>query len=451
MTQGMRLTVLVLCITAWFLTACQQQPVVEPTVRPTITPTPEPTPTGQPTEPAASAFAGSRSFARQTVVLSPKGEVVIGLAAALSGDGLGALGQDILRGAELALMERPLVTLAGQQFRVVLNAQDDRCSTDGGQVVANRFAADQQVIAVVGPMCSSSCRPAARIFDAAGFTTISPSCTAPDLTMRGYAGFNRTIASDSLQGIIAAEYIFRSVEAGGLGVTRIATIHDGSAYGEGLVAVMSQRFRALGGQVVNASVINVGETDFRALLEDIGQAVPELIYFAGFPSEAARIADQRVDVGLENILFMGADGIRTQQFIDLAGRWAENTYASVSLPPESDALQAFLSLYVQTYGEAPPAPFHASAYDATHILLDAIEASARLDADGRVSIDRAAVRDYVRTLTGYQGLTGILNADGTGELSIANIGIAQVRSGIFVDVAVGRFVAGNIVLRAAGG
>jgi branched-chain amino acid transport system substrate-binding protein len=354
------------------------------------------------------------------------------LAAALSGEGLAPLGIDIQRGAELALAARPVVTVDGVAFSVVLDAQDDTCSADGGQAVANRFASDEQVVGVVGPMCSSACRAAAPIFDAGGYTTISPSCTAADLTTSDYSSFNRAVVSDAFQGVIAAEYIYNT-----LGVSRIATIHDGSPYGEGLVRVMSERFEALGGEIVAADAIAVGDTDFRGLLEDIAQEQPDLIYFAGFPAEAARIADQRGDTGLEDVIMMGADGIRTQEFIDLAGESAEGVLASTSIAASSEALDEFLALYVETYGEEPPAPFHANAFDATNILLDAIEATASVNAAGELVIDRAAISEYVRALEDYQGLTGVLNADGTGEMSVADIGISRVADGAFVQIGIG--------------
>lgn len=472
MTRSLRFVSLAIVITLIaVLTACQQTPLIQPTIRPTITPTVVPTQTPEPeataeatagaTEeataeataeatPTASAWTGGRSFARQGVSVSPESEVVIGLAVALSGEGLAPLGIDIQRGAELALAARPTVNVGDLEFAVVLDAQDDQCSADGGQAVANRFAADEQIVGVVGPMCSSACRAAAPIFDAASYTTISPSCTAADLSASEYTSFNRAVVSDALQGVIAAEFIFRSVDEGGLGVTRIATIHDGSPYGEGLVRVVSARFSELGGEVVSSDAITVGDTDFRGLLEDIAQEEPELIYFAGYPAEAARIAEQRGDAGLEDAIFMGADGIRTQEFIHLAGESGSDAYASASVAADSDALLEFLSLYAETYGEEPPAPFHANAFDATNILLDAIESTASVDANGNLIIDRDAIREYVRSVTDYQGLTGVLAADGRGEMSVADIGISQVRNGTFVEVSVGSLVEDSVVLRPAG-
>ncbi len=445
--QARLLWVAAVIIFAAAFSACGQQPQIVPTIRPTITPTGIPTATPEASaEATASARLVGRTLLRQASVVSQGGEVVIGLSAALSGEGFAPLGIDIQRGAQLALAARPTVRVGGAEFVVSLDSQDDQCSADGGQAVATRFAADERVVGIVGPMCSSACRAAAPIFDASDYTTISPSCTAADLSMSGFTSFNRAVVSDAFQGVIAAEFIFRPADQGGLGVTRVATIHDGSPYGDGLVRVMSERFTALGGQIVASDAITVGDTDFRGLLEDIAQEEPELIYFAGFPADAARIADQRGDAGLEDALFMGADGIRTQEFIDLAGDSAVGAYASTSIAADSNALSAFLSLYLGAYGEEPPAPFHANAYDATNILLDAIEATASLDLDGSLVVDRDALRMYVRNVTDYPGLTGVLNANGSGELSVADIGISQVRDNAFVEIAIGSVVDGSVVL-----
>jgi hypothetical protein len=50
-------------------------------------------------------------------------------------------------------------------------------------------------------------------------------------------------------------------------------------------------------------------------------------------------------------------------------------------------------------------------------------------------IDRAALSEYVRNdVIEFEGLTGILTADGTGEMATAIIGFAQVQGGVFVDL-----------------
>jgi|FLYN01.1.fsa_nt_gi branched-chain amino acid transport system substrate-binding protein len=366
-----------------------------------------------------------------TVVVEPDGSVVLGVAAALSGEGLAPLGEDIVRGAELAVEDRPVVTVGDAEFAVSLDPQDDQCSAEGGQAVANLYASNPEIVGVVGPMCSSACRAAAPIFDEAGYTSISPSCTAADLTTSDFASFNRAVVSDAFQGVLAADFIFNT-----LGVTRIATIHDGSPYGEGLVSVLTDAFTELGGEVVAADAVNVGDTDFRGLLEDIAQEEPELVYFGGFPAEAARIAQQLPDAGLEDVIFMGADGIKTPEFIDLAGEAAEGVYASSSVAPTSDELDSFFERYEETYDTEPTGPFSPNAYDAVNMFLDAIEAVGEVDEDGNLVIDRAALSEYIRSIQDFQGLMGVLNCDGTGECSVADIEFVHVENGEFVTDAV---------------
>lgn len=370
------------------------------------------------------------STAQTDEIIVPEGEnVVLGFAAGLSGEGIAPLGIDIQRGVELAQEDRPSVTVDGVEFMVTVDVQDSMCNAEGGQSVANRFTADENVVGVVGHMCSSACTAAAPIYDSAGFTTISPSCTGPLLSQSGFTSFNRAVASDAFQGSVTADYIFNE-----LGLTRVATIHDGSPYGEGLVNVLTARFTELGGEIVAADAVNVGDTDFRALLEDFSFEDPELIYFGGFPAEGARLMQQLADAGLEDVVFMGADGIQGTEVVNLAGEAAEGSYATAPVPASSEELDAFLERYVATYGEEPPAPFHANGYDSYNIFLDAIEATATVNDDGALVISRQAISDYVRSLSGFEGLIGRLEADGTGETATIDVGIFQVIDGAYEQV-----------------
>ncbi|HEX2619489.1 MAG TPA: branched-chain amino acid ABC transporter substrate-binding protein [Phototrophicaceae bacterium] len=366
------------------------------------------------------------------VTIAPGDNVVLGLATILSGEGLVPLGDDITRGVELALDDRPSVTVGGKEFTLKLDIQDDQCSAEGGQAVANYFVSQPSVVAIVGPTCSSACRAAGPIFDENGFSMISSSCTAVDLTAEdtGFASFNRTAANDAAQGAAAADFIYN-----GLGLTSIATIHDGSPYGEGLVEELTANFTELGGEVVYADAINVGDTDFRNLLDSVAGSGAELIYFGGFPAEAARIATQRADVGLEDTPMMGADGINNTEFVNLGGDSAEGVYASSPVPPVGERVDAFVARYKEKYGVDPTAPFNTYSYDATNILLDAIEATGTIDDSGNLIVSRSALAEFVRAYGSeepFDGLSGVLSCDGTGECATGGIGFFQVTDGAYV-------------------
>src|SRR5690606_1687004 len=133
----------------------------------------------------------------------------------------------------------------------------------------------------------------------------------------------------------------------------------------------------------------------------------ELIYFGGFNAEAARIAQQRADVGLADIPVMGADGINSSEFVNLAGDAAEGVYASSPVSAASEAYEEFLALYEETYSTEPTAVFHAYAYDAANILIDAIEATGSLDDSGNLVVSRAAIAEYVRSFGADEPFTGL--------------------------------------------
>ena len=78
------------------------------------------------------------------------------------------------------------------------------------------------------------------IYEKAGIPMMSPSATNPDLTAKGSTVFNRNAFTDTEQGIGAAKYLFEK-----LGVKKLALMHDGTDYGQGLANVVKENFVAL--------------------------------------------------------------------------------------------------------------------------------------------------------------------------------------------------------------
>jgi branched-chain amino acid transport system substrate-binding protein len=358
------------------------------------------------------------------VAIAPDAPIRIGLGTALSGAGVDVLGIDEKRGAELAVADRP--TVAGHKVELVV--EDDLCSGEGGTAVANKFVADPTIVAVVGQMCSGSSIPASDIYEKAHYTMVSPSSTAVAFTARGVAAANRVCWNDAIQGPAAAGFIFNK-----LGLRKLATIHDGSPYGEGLVNETANAFKKLGGEVVAQEAVAVGDTDMRPILTKINASKPDIIYFGGFVAEGAFIASQRTDVGMAGVAFMGADGIRADDYIKAAGKAAEGTFASAAdLGTAGPGLNAFFAKYQAKYGEKPPAPFHAHTYDAVNVIMDAIYASAVKGPDGTLWVGRKAINEAIRGTTGYQGLSGVITCDAKGDCGKGTVAVSKVEGGKFV-------------------
>ncbi len=401
--------------------------------QPTATPKPE-APTKAPEATQAPEPTKAPEATKAPAVEDPWGvieleagePIKIGFAAGLSGD-VANLGIDIQYGAELAVEDKP--EIKGHSVELVV--EDSQCSGEGGTAVAQKFASDPKIVGVVGHMCSSASIPASDIYEEAHIVMISPSSTAVALTARGLEVVNRVAWNDAVQGSAAADYIFNQ-----LGVRKAAVIHDGSAYGQGLVDVFQEAFKKLGGEVVAYEGITVGDKDFRAVLTKIAAQKPELIYFGGFQAEGALLVSQKNEVGMEDVIFFGADGIFSDQYIEAAGGAAEGSYATFAdLPAGSPKLEEFRKRYEEKYGVKPTemGPFHAHGYDATMVLLMAIEKVA-VEQDGKLLIPRKALAEAVRQTKNYQGLSGTISCDDKGDCGSATVVVNQVQNGEWVRV-----------------
>jgi len=332
-----------------------------------------------------------------------------------------SLGIDSRRGVEIAITDKG--TILGHAIE--LTGEDTQCNAEGGQAAAQKLAADKTIVAIIGTSCSSEARVAAPILTDAGFTLISASNTAPDLTSEAkhVAGYLRTAHNDEVQGAVAAEFAYNS-----LGVRKVATIHDGSLYAESLVGVFVKRFEELGGTIVGAQAVQPTDTDMHTILIDFAAAGPEMIYYPVFVAAGGFITAQaRETPGLETVALMGADGIFSPDFLTAAGPAALGMYHS---SPDFSAFGSgyadFLAKHLAAYGEVPLSAFHAHGYDAAGIIFAAIEKVAVQDADGTLHIPRGALRAAMFATSGYQGLTGTLTCTPTGDCSDPKIVVYEV-------------------------
>ncbi|HSL31940.1 MAG TPA: branched-chain amino acid ABC transporter substrate-binding protein [Anaerolineales bacterium] len=382
--------------------------------------------TDEPTEPAATEPAGAAECTDEIgcVTVAPGDPIHIAYALTVSG-ATASLGEDSRGAIEIAVEERGGELLG---HPIELTGEDTLCNAEGGQAAGTKISADETIVGVIGTNCSSEARSAMPLISQAGMVMISPSNTNPDLTdpnhPDSHPGYFRTAHNDLFQGRVAAEFAYNE-----LGLRSAATIHDGSPYAESLQRVFAEVFAELGGTVTAQEAINVGDTDMKPVLTSIATGAPELIYFPIFEPEGPLVASQAKEVpGLEETILMGADGLFADTFPEATGSAAVGMYLSGPYVDVNDAdYGGFLEQWESQIGGVPPSGFHAHAYDATNILLNAIEAVAIQDADGTLLIPRQALRDWIYSLEGYDGLTGNLTCDENGDCATGEaLGVFQL-------------------------
>ena len=340
------------------------------------------------------------------VEIAPDDPIVVGAMLTVSG-ATSFLGEDSRGGIEIAIADRAGMVM-GRNVELVV--EDSLCSAEGGLSAAQRLAADETVVGIVGTNCSGAAQGALPIISSAGMLMISPSNTSPRLTNddtdAGGAylpGYFRTGHNDLFQGAMAAQFAEEVLQAGSL-----ATIHDGDPYTEGLAIVMADTFAEMGGEVVFQGAVSKGDTDMTAILTEIAASAPDIVYFPLFEPESNFIAAQMVNTpGLEGTIMMTADGSLVAGFPSNTGDAALGIFMS-GPSVTGEAYDEFLVKWDEEYGGVPPSGFHAHSYDATNMLLDAVEAVATEMDDGSLVVGRQALRDALSAVEGYEGLTGSL-------------------------------------------
>jgi branched-chain amino acid transport system substrate-binding protein len=361
----------------------------------------------------------------------------IGVIAPLSGD-LSALGLGIQNSVDLAIKQAN-DSNAIPGWKLEISAQDDQATPDVGKNAATKLAGDEDVIGVVGTLNSSVAQSVQPVLSSAGIAQISPANTNPTLTKgakyatdpkRAYPGYFRTCTTDDVQGPFAAKYLYEK------GITKVATINDKKAYGQGLVQAFTESFTKLGGQVVASETINPDESKFATAVSKVKGANPQAVYYGGEFPQAGPLSQQAKAAGL-NVPLMGGDGIYDPGYIELAGKTSEGDLSTSVGAPTSTLASAkpFVDGYASGNYKEPYGAYGAYAYDAANAIINALKVSLKDASDvksalpttiteiGKVSFDGAtgpvAFDQYgdtkTKVLTVYKVEGGKWTADKTGS------------------------------------
>lgn len=376
--------------------------------------------------PAARGTDQAEDGGLGTVTVGPGQPVRIAAIQTISG-GTAPLGQDQVTAIEVAIDDRGNQLLG---HPIELQLEDGGCSADGGTTAAQKIVSDPQNIGIIGTSCSGAGVPASQIASQAGLVMISGSTTSPSLTALPYLsdepleaqanwqrGFFRTAHNDEFQGHGAAQFAFEQV-----GAKKAVTIHDGDPYTEGLTTQFGKFFQQFGGELALATAINKGDTDMRPVLTEVAAAGPDLVFMPVFQPEADFLVQQATEFReLADVQFMGADALLADTFVTIPE--TDGMFLSgPAVDQGTEEYDKFVERYAEKAGTAPIQAFHAHAYDATNVLLDAIESVAQRDGDS-LTIDRGALRDWIYDLEGFDGLTGTLSCNQFGDCAQPRIGV----------------------------
>lgn len=346
------------------------------------------------------------------------GPIKIAVGIPLTGP-LAKQGQEVANATKLAAEEwNKRGGVLGRRIEVL--EADDQGNPQVGVSAAEKVAADAAVMGVVYGITSVTCIPASEVFQRSNLVMISPGCTNPKVTDRGLNNVNRVCARDDAQGPAGAIFAVQELKA-----KKIAVFDDGTTGPRGVADEFDKRAKDLGATTLRY-VIKAGDKDFRAVLGTIPKDV-KVIYASVWAPEAALIAKQLPDVGLDARL-VGPDGqFEPVDYIQASGGAAESNYVTFLAPnmQKVPAAAAFVKSFEEKYG--PLSSYGPLAYEAANIILEAVKKVGQAD--------RAAIRDAVRATRNYKGILGVpISFDEKGDVAGGVIFVYQVKGSGFEQV-----------------
>jgi branched-chain amino acid transport system substrate-binding protein len=326
----------------------------------------------------------------------------IAMAGALTGPDA-ALGINIKNGIQLAVDKH---NAANPGCQVQLKTFDTEGDPQKATQIAPQIINDAFTIGLIGPAFSGETNATGDVFNQAGLVAATASATNVTLSEKGWKTFFRGLANDGVQGPSVANYLKNT-----LGYDKVCVVDDSTDYGLGLAQAIRETLGPVADSSCNISV-KKGDKDFSAAVTQIKGASPKAVFFSGYYSEAAPLAQQLKDGGFEGT-FVSGDGTKDPEFVKQAGSSAKDALLSCPCGP---ATGSFADEYNKKFNQEP-STYSTEGYDLGTIMVKGIDSGA---------ITRPALLEYVRTYNG-PGISRNYQWTPTGELTSSLIWIYKVQ------------------------
>jgi branched-chain amino acid transport system substrate-binding protein len=295
------------------------------------------------------------------------------------------------------------------------------------------FVDDPTDLGVIGPLNSNVAQTLIPMSNGHLLALISPANTSPELTKGTQAlamrkehpievTYFRDCPTDDVQGSAGATFAYQT-----LGARRAYVMDDNATFGRGIADQWASQFRSEGGTIVGHLHARPGQTDFSDMIRAASAAGVDIVFFGGESSTGAAAArKQMAGTALARTTYESGDGIQNQQFLDVAGAEAENSYATVAAANAANLPTAdtFMKEYKVAYGQSAGA-YSANAYVATKVLVEAVAHS--VQANGGKMPTREQVLDQLRSTPNFSTILGLFSFDQNGDTTLKIVSIWKVK------------------------
>jgi branched-chain amino acid transport system substrate-binding protein len=354
------------------------------------------------------------------------------------------LGGDAVEAVKLCLAD---FGNAAGGYALEYEALDDGVAANNGTWEAgketenvNKAINDAEAMVYMGTYNSGAAKISIPITNAAGMAQISYANTYPGLT-KAYEGateegepdlyypsgkrnYMRVCPADDIQGGAAANWAYTE-----MGKRKAYVVHDNSLYGKGVAAVFRDVFQKLTGEILGFEGYDAKASDYQALMTSIADKTPDIVMCgATVDSNAAKLLqDMRGVMSVDDVMFLGPDGLINEAFVQGAADAADGAYLTFAGYTPDELLKLggpggdYVTRMQEKVGHMPDS-YAVYAYETAVAVIQAIAAAG--------ANDRTAILD---ALFGTEGFTSLLGGTwsftDTGDTDSAIIGLSQIVDG----------------------
>jgi len=321
-----------------------------------------------------------------------------------------AIGQEELNFSKLAVARFNLKN----HTKIRLVEGDIQVDPSKASVVAQQFASNRKILAVVGPDASFAVDAAGPIFTRARIGFVSGSATRVTLTNGQYPTFFRVVPNDGVQGPTDARFMIQQLHA-----KKVMLVDNQTDYSTGLNASIADVLQAAGVNVVRGST-STTQNDFSSLIATIGPDIDVVFLPLQVPADAQLFAQQLSAQGKHPIIFGGDSVFSPTDF------HPEGAYAS-SFAPDIHALPAdaaVVKAYKARYGDFAT-PFGPVVDAATDVILRAVQSACAKGTPTRAAVLKAIRKTSIPSFI----LGGAFAFDSHGEPKNARFYVFKVVNG----------------------
>ncbi len=377
-----------------------------------------------------AANPGSRASSAQaaptgTPAAAGAQQYVLGVALPFTGS-LGEYGKGFLEGIQLAVEQvNAQLANAGRKVSFKIVSQDTAGTPDGAAKAVQTIVQTSGAQVIIGPLSTSEVLGAKQFVDSNKIVIVAPASTGP-------------------AGAIPDDYIFRVLDppdtyagqafqviASKRGYKNVVILHVDDPFGNGMVKVFSDRFKAAGGGTIstvkfttNAPDLSGEVTKASAEVARLSASGPTAFFCVCFLGDAQKVVKlavtnpslSRVDwLGVENLYVPELLANKNEAAMLAAAHFTVLSLASTSNPNTQPFIDAYKAKYNKT-----PGPFTNFAYDAANIGMLTILFAGN---DGQ-AVQKALpfISDH------YIGTQAQAFLDANGDQAIATYGVYQVKA-----------------------